>query len=116
MTQHLATSPELPVLDPPVYGLPALDLAHYCLHSSELAVRVLAELTPGTGGPQLTALLTRLCHPCALAERVVQAWRWNLASSPPLPPGLPGADPAPGSPEVVQRLLLLGGQQGVASR
>ncbi|WP_223654417.1 hypothetical protein [Hymenobacter psoromatis] len=106
LVQHLATSPELPLLDPPRYGLPALDLAQYVLHTSELAVQALAELVaPGIGcGPRLRALLQRLAYPYPLAERIVQAWRWDLASSPALPAGLPGGGPAPGSAEV-QRLL-----------
>ncbi|AMR25500.1 hypothetical protein A0257_22690 (plasmid) [Hymenobacter psoromatis] len=106
LVQHLATSPELPLMDPPIYGLPALDLAQYVLHTSELAVRALTELVAqGTGGgPHLRALFQRLAYPHPLAGRIVQAWRWDLASSPALPAGVPGGGPAPGSAEV-QRLL-----------
>ena len=37
LVQHLAASPELPLLDPPVYGPAALDLAQYVLCTGELA-------------------------------------------------------------------------------
>ena len=37
LAQHLAAAPELPVLDPPLYGLPALHLAQHSLQTSELA-------------------------------------------------------------------------------
>jgi hypothetical protein len=66
------------------------------------------ELPSGTGGPRLLALLTYLCQPYPLAEQVIQAWRWDLASSPPLPPGLPGDGPIPGSEEVQRYLAQLG--------
>jgi hypothetical protein len=108
LVNHLASSPELPVLDPPVYGLAMLDVVQHWLHSSELATAVLPELPSGTGGPRLLALLTYLCQPYPLAEQVIQAWRWDLASSPPLPPGLPGDGPIPGSEEVQRYLAQLG--------
>jgi hypothetical protein len=106
LAQHLATSPELPVLDPPLYGLPALHLAQHCLQASELAVWALGEVAAGATacGPRLDALLRRLVYPSPLAEQVVQAWCWNLASAPPLVPGLPGALPLPDSAEI-ERLL-----------
>lgn len=107
LVQYLGDAPELPVLDPPFYGSWALDLAHYLLHSSELAVGVLVALAaePGTPcAPQLWALLQRLVTPHPLAERVVQARRWDLPGSPPLPNGRPGGCPAPTS-MVVQHLL-----------
>jgi hypothetical protein len=102
LAQHLAASPELPVLDPPLYGLAALQLAQYSLQSSELAVWALAEVAAGATacGPRLYALLRRLAHPSPLADQVVQAWCWNLASAPPLVPGIPGAAPLPGSAEI----------------
>ena len=108
LVQHLAASPELPLLDPPVHSLLTLDLAQDCLHSRELATAVLPELVPATVGPRLLALLTYLCQPCALAEQVVQAWRWDLASAPPLPRGLPGGGPTPGSEAARQYLARLG--------
>ncbi|MFD2719563.1 hypothetical protein ACFST9_12615 [Hymenobacter monticola] len=102
LAQHLAAAPELPVLDPPLYGLPALHLAQYTLQCSELAVWALAEVAAGATacGPRLYALLRRLAHPSPLAEQVVQAWCWNLASAPPLVPGIPGAPPRPDSAEI----------------
>ena len=57
-----------------------------------------------TCGPRLYALLCRLAYLSPLAEQVVQAWCWNLASAPPLPPGIPGGGPVPDSTEV-ERLL-----------
>lgn len=108
LVQHVAGSADLPLLDPPLYGLPALDLAQHWLRGSELAAAVLPELAPATSGPRLLALLTFLCQPYPLAERVVQAWRWDLASSPPLPAGLPGGGPVPGSPAVARHLARLG--------
>lgn len=106
LAQHLAAAPELPVLDPPLYGLPALHLAQYSLQSSELAVWALAEVAAGATacGPRLYALLLRLAHPSPLADQVVQAWCWNLASAPPLLSGMPGAAPLPDSAEI-ERLL-----------
>lgn len=107
LVQYLGNAPELPLLDPPLYGWPALALAQYVLHTTELALSTLPELAralPGRCGPALGALLQRLARPCPLAEQVVQAQRWDLPGSPPLPPGMPGGGPAPGSPEV-ERLL-----------
>ena len=106
LVQYLASAPELPLLDPPLYGPWALDLAQYVLLTSELAVSALTELTtPATRcGPRLGALLRRTARPYPLAEQVVQAQRWDLPGSPRLPPGVPGGGPAPGSP-VVEHLL-----------
>ena len=102
IAQHLAAAPELPVLDPPLYGLPALYLAQDRFQTSELAVWALVEVvTKATAcGPRLSALLRRLAHPSPLAEQVVQAWCWNLASAPPLVSGMPGAAPLPDSAEI----------------
>lgn len=105
LAQHLAAAPELPVLDPPLYGVPALQLAQHSLRTSELAAWVVPEVaTAAPCGPRLYALLRHLTRPSPLAEQVVQAWCWNLASAPALPPGIPGGRPAPGSPEVEQLL------------
>ena len=106
LAQHLAAAPELPVLDPPLYGLPALHLAQDRFQTSELAAWALPEVAASatTCGPRLYALLRHLAHPSLLAEQVVQAWCWNLASAPFLPPGIPGGGPVPGSAEV-ERLL-----------
>ena len=106
LAQHLAAAPELPVLDPPLYGLPALHLAQHCLQTSELAAWVLPEVAASASpcGLRLYTLLRRLARPSPLAEQVVQAWCWHLASAPPLPPGIPGGGPAPGSAEVDQLL------------
>lgn len=107
LVQYLADAPEQPLLDPPLYGPWALELAQHVLHTSELAVRALLELAArpvGPTGPDLAALLRRTARPCLLAEQVVQAQAWGLPGSPRLPPGLPGGGPAPGSP-VVEHLL-----------
>ena len=108
LTQYLARSPELPVLDPPVYGLATLDVAQHWLRGLELAFAVLPELIPGASGPHLIALLTYLYQPYPLAEQVVQAWRWDLASSPFLPPGLPDGSLAPGTAAAARYLARLG--------
>lgn len=108
LVTHLASSPELPVLDPPVYGLATLDVAQRWLRGLELAFAVLPELMPGASGPRLIALLTYLYQPYPLAEQVVQAWRWDLASSPSLPPGLPDCNPAPGTAAAARYLERLG--------
>ena len=89
LVQHVASSPELPVLDPPIYGLPTLELAQRWLRGQELRAAVLAEVEVRNQGPRLTALLNYLGQPYPLAEHVIQAWRWDLASSPALPLGLP---------------------------
>jgi hypothetical protein len=109
LAQHLAVAPELPVLNPSLYGLPALHLAQHSLQTSGLAACALREVaTIATAcGPRLYALLCRLDHPSPLAERVVQAWCWNLASAPPLPPGIPGAHPAPDCAEIEQLLCCI---------
>lgn len=107
LVQYLAASPELPLLDPPIHGPWALDLAQYVLHTSELAVRALRELVSEPGsrcGPHLGELLRRLTRSYSLAEQVVQAQRWDLPGSPRLPPGIPGGGPAPGS-QAVEDLL-----------
>lgn len=108
LVQHVASSPELPLLDPPVYSLATFELAQRWLYSYELAIAVLPELAPGTGGPRLLALLTYLCQPYSLAEQVVQAWRWDLASAPPFPPGLPGGGLTLSSEAVRHYLAHLG--------
>jgi hypothetical protein len=41
LVQYLSHSPELPLLDPPLFCRPALELAQYVLHTSELSVGVL---------------------------------------------------------------------------
>ena len=116
LAQHLATSPELPVLSPPVYGLPALHLAQYNIQTSELGAWVLPEIvSTGICGPRLYALLQHLVTPCSLASQVVQAWCWNLPSAPPLLPGLPGGDPGPGSAQVAQWLAKLGRLSGYST-
>ena len=113
LVQHLNSSPELPILDPPVYGLTTLDVSQHYLWAKELALTVLPELIPSHTGPRLLALLTYLCQPYLLAEQVVQAWRWDLVSSPPLPKGLPGGGPIPGSEEVQRYLAKLGRAPGI---
>jgi hypothetical protein len=116
LVQYLGNAPELPLLDPPLYGLPALELAQYILHTSELAVRALIELASAPGdrcGLHLGALLQRITRPYPLAEQVVQSQRWDLPGGPRLPPGIPGGGPAPGSPGVehlLQQLVLLANQ------
>ncbi|WP_157530919.1 hypothetical protein [Hymenobacter norwichensis] len=108
LAQHLASSPELPVLDPPLYGLPALRLAQHGLHASVLAAGALPEVVASAPcGPRLYALLRCLTRPNPLAQQVVQAWCWNLPTAPPLPPVLPGRGPAPGSSEVEEWLHRL---------
>ncbi|AMR29534.1 hypothetical protein A0257_22175 [Hymenobacter psoromatis] len=106
LVQYLASAPELPLLNPPLYGLPALELAQYVLFTSELAASALTELATQSVhcGPKLGSLLRRITAPHPLAEQVVQAQRWDLPGSHWLPPGVPGGGPAPGSPEA-ERLL-----------
>ena len=109
LVQYLASAPELPLLDPPLYGPWALELAQYVLLTSELAVSALPELVPYLPcGPRLRALLRRTARPYSLAEQVVQAQRWDLPGSLPLPPGVPGGGPAPGSSVVEDLLQQLG--------
>lgn len=110
LVQYLSDAPELLLLDPPLFGSWALDLAQHSLHTSELAAGVIVALAaaPRTRcNPQLWTLLQRLATPYALAKRVVQARRWDLPNSPPLPAGRPGGGPAPGSPVVTSLLQLL---------
>ncbi|RYE05481.1 MAG: hypothetical protein EOP33_05590 [Rickettsiaceae bacterium] len=110
LVQYLGNAPELPVLDPPLYGWAALALAQYILHTNELAVSALIELARALNircGPHCGALLRRLARPHPLAEQVVQAQLWNLPGSPQLPRGIPGGGPAPGSPVVEQLLQQL---------
>ncbi|OGX92200.1 hypothetical protein [Hymenobacter coccineus] len=90
LVQYLGRAPELPVLDPPLYGGPALALAQYVWQTSELAVGALTELAsapPPGCGPRLGALLRRLTQLHPLAEQVVQAQRWDLPGGPPPAPG-----------------------------
>jgi hypothetical protein len=107
LVQYLSNAPELPVLDPPLYGGTALELAQYILYTNELAVSVLIELTQALNircGPHLGTLLRRLAQPYPLAEQVVQAQLWNLPGSPRLAPGIPGGGSALSS-LVVEHLL-----------
>jgi hypothetical protein len=107
LVQYLGNAPELPVLDPPLYGWTALELAQYILHTSELTVSALTELAHALNircGPHLGELLRRLARPYPLAEQVVQAQLWGLPGSPRLPPGIPGGGPVPGS-LMVEHLL-----------
>ena len=90
LVQYLASTPELPLLDPPLYGPWALELAQRALHGRELAAATLPELRPGVVGSRLLALLRYLLQSHPLAQRIVQAQRWDLPGSPQLPPGLPG--------------------------
>lgn len=109
LVQYLGDSLELPVYAPPYYAPPTLYLAQQYLHVAELAVWALAELEAlGTGNsPRLYALVSYLARGNHVAEQVVQARRWGVAVGRPLPPGVPGGGPAPGSPAVHQRLLAL---------
>lgn len=107
LVQYLGYSPELPLLDPPLFCRPALELAQYVWHTSELTVRALPELASTLNarcGPRLGALLRCTARLYPLAEQVVQAQRWDLPGSPRLPPGIPGGGPAPSS-LVVEHLL-----------
>jgi hypothetical protein len=109
LAQHLAAAPELPLLNPPLYGLPALHLAQHSLQTSELVAGAIGEVAASatTCGPRLYALLRCLAHPSPLAEQVVQAWCWNLASAPPLPPGIPGGRSVTDSAEIEQLLCRI---------
>ncbi|RZJ95115.1 MAG: hypothetical protein EOO60_01375 [Hymenobacter sp.] len=89
LVQHVASSPELPLLDPPIYGLPTLEVAQRWLRAQELLAAALSEVEARDQGPRLNALLTYLGQPYPLAEQIIQAWRWDLPSSPSLPAGLP---------------------------
>jgi hypothetical protein len=106
---HVAASTEIPLLDPPVYDPSIRPLAQYVLHNSELVVWLLPELEAADRpcGPRLLALLRRLTRPPLVAEQLIQAWRWDVPGGPALPLGVPGGGPAPGSAEVLQRLLAL---------
>jgi hypothetical protein len=103
LVQYLGNAPELPLLNPPLYGWPALELAQYLLHTNELAVSALTELARALNircGPHLGALLRHLARPYPLAEQVVQAQLWGLPGSPRLPPGIPGGGTATDIPTV----------------
>lgn len=109
LVHYLGDSPELPVLDPPFYAPPTLHLAQQYLHAAELAVWALTELEalgPGNN-PRLYTLVSCLARGNHVAEQVVQARRWGVAVGRPLPLGVPGGGPAPGSLEVERRLLHL---------
>lgn len=97
LVQHLANSPELPLLHPPIHSLATLELAQQRLHLRELGTWVLPEVAGRSCKPRLRQLLLTACAPAPLAAEVVQAWRWDLASAPALPAGLPTAGPAPDS-------------------
>lgn len=108
LVQYLAGAPELPLLDPPIYVRPTLELAQYTLHTNELSVSALTELASAPNfrcGPRLGALLRRTALPYLLAEQVVQAHRWDLPGSPRLPPGIPGGRGHTTDSQVVEHLL-----------
>lgn len=116
LAQYLSDSPELPLLDPPLYGPPTLYLAQRYLYAAELAVWALPELEAlePAGSQRLYALVSLLAYGNRVAEQVVQARRWGLAVGRPLPLGVPGGGVSLGSREVEQRLLRLC-QVGISS-
>jgi hypothetical protein len=113
LIQYLGNAPELPLLDPPLFGRPALELAQYLLHTNELTVSAIIELASEPDarcGPRLGELLRRNARQYPLAEQVVQAQRWDLPGSFRLPAGIPDGGPAPESQvveDLLQQLLLL---------
>lgn len=111
LVQHLAAQPEL-LLDPPIHGPSALTLTQHRLQAQELVAAALPEAVAGVVGPRLTALLHYLSQDYPLAEQIIQDQRWDLASSPPLPPGLPGGGPVPNRTEIQRYLAHLGRAPG----
>lgn len=107
LVQYLGYSPEMPLLDPPLFCRPALELAQYVWHTNELTVSALTELASTLDircGFRLGELLRHTARLYPLAEQVVQSQRWDLPGSPRLLWGIPGGGSAPSS-LVVERLL-----------
>jgi hypothetical protein len=71
LIQYLGNAPELPLLDPPLFGRPALELAQYLLHTNELTVSAIIELAvPALGRccdamPGNTHWPSKWCRPSA---------------------------------------------------
>lgn len=85
LVQYLGNAPELPILDPPLYCWPALELAQHVLYTTELGISALPELAHALNtrcGTHLGALLRHIVRPHSLAEQVVQAQLWGLPGSP----------------------------------
>ena len=74
LTQHLAHSPRVPELDPPIYCGDACYLAELVDHLQQVARSLLPELEAGplAGHSRLMALLEQLATGNAVAERVLQ--------------------------------------------
>ena len=108
LTQTLAGSPELPPLDPPLYGPHCLYLARRLQEYAEGAVGALAELeaNPAAYGLHTHALIRKLAAGNGVVAEVLAA----LTGSP-VSEGRPGSSRAPellpGSPAVVARLHAL---------
>lgn len=106
LVQRLASSVGYPMLDPPVYGPAAAELAEQRLAFQDLARQALAELeeTPGECSPLLYELVVTLAKDHATAAQVYAATHEAAAEAQnrPDPPGLdqPPASAAPG-PEAV---------------
>jgi hypothetical protein len=81
LVQYLGHSPELPLLDPPLFCRPALVLAQYTLLTSELTVGVLTELV----GTRRAAAAHGPALPAGRADRAGPAL--GLARQPPPAPG-----------------------------
>lgn len=75
MVQRLAASRELPVLDPPVYGVTASELAQERIACQRQAIRAVKELqeNPRACGPLVYELFTMLIKGSPLAKRVYDA-------------------------------------------
>jgi hypothetical protein len=75
LVQRLAAARELPLLDPPVHGPAAGEVAHYVITNQRQAIRTLTELleNPRACGPLVYELVTLLAKGLAAAEDIYDA-------------------------------------------
>ena len=79
LAQYLACSPELPTLEPPLYGPRSAYLAKRLVNYADQAVDALAELEahPQAYGPHVWELVLSLALGNATADEVFQATTWG---------------------------------------
>ena len=108
MTQRLASVPEMPLLDPPIYGSQSLYMARRLSEYAHQAVLALAELekNPLAYGAATSAIIMKLAAGNGVVEEVMQALTGGstMETRPgkPLPP-----EEVPGCPAVRKRLSEL---------
>ena len=108
LTQQLARAPEMPSLDPPIYGLNSLYLARRLSEYAHQAVLALAELeeNPFAYGLHTSAIITKLAAGNGVVEDFMQVLTGSRTMETEPGKSLP-AEQVPGCPAVTERLSEL---------